>query len=109
MQSNSYNITEILLIITLLSSINIILIILYKYKLVMKELCSSRDNTKYLQDKLVEVNRVKNKLIRKNSHYKWLLDLSVDSYISKKKTRNIHRKQEAINLLIKNKNKSSLN
>ena len=104
----NYTNVEIFSMIALAINYSFLLFVFYKYRASLQDLSISKTIIDNLNFRISEEVKTKEKIVKENRYLKWLLDLRVDSYTGKKKTRNIHRRQEAIRI-VKNKNKSSLN
>lgn len=105
---DSYTNVKIFSTIALVITYLFLLFVFYKYRASSQDLSISKTIIDNLNFRIYEEAKLKEKIVKENRYLKWLLDLRVDSYTGKKKTRNIHRRQEAIRI-VKNKNKSSLN
>ena len=106
--NDSYTNVKIFSTIVLILNYLFLLFAFYKYRALSQDLSISKTIIDNLNFRISEEAKLKEKIVKENRYLKWLLDLRVDSYTGKKKTRNIHRRQEAIRI-VKNKNKSSLN
>ena len=104
------NYTNVKIFSTIVLVINYLFLLFafYKYRASSQDLSISKTIIDNLNFRIYEEAKLKEKIVKENRYLKWLLDLRVDSYMGKQKTRNIHRRQEAIRI-VKNKNKSSLN